>query len=69
MAHQIATIVRYTVLEAIRTRLPYLLLALVPLVTAAGLFISSIAIAESARMQTGAYAYAMRLTGVFIAAL
>lgn len=69
MAHQIATIVRYTVLEAIRTRLPYLLLAVVLLVAALGVFISSIAITESARMQIGAYAYTMRLAGVFIAAL
>ena len=69
MTHRIATIARYTVVEAVRTRLPLVTLACVALVGAASFFVREIAIAESARFQTAFYASAVRFAVVFIAAL
>lgn len=69
MAHQITTIARYTLLEALRTRLPALVLAAIVLLAAAGYFVQEIAVTESARLQTGFYAATMRLTAVFMAGL
>lgn len=69
MYRQIATIARYTLLEALRTRLPGLVLAAIALLTAAGFFVHEIAIAESVRLQTGFYAASMRLAAVFMAGL
>src|SRR4051794_25937652 len=67
--HRIATIARYTVLEAVRTRLPLLALACVAILLAASFFVREIAITESARFQTAFYAAAMRFAAVFIATL
>lgn len=69
MTHQIATIARYTLLEALRTRLPQLLAAVIVLLGAASLFVHEIAITESTRMQVGIYASSMRLASIFIAGL
>jgi len=69
MAHQITTIARYTLLEALRTRLPVLVLSAIVLLAAGGFFIQEIAVTESARLQTGFYAATMRLTAVFMAGL
>ena len=69
MAHQITTIARYTLLEALRTRLPALVLSAIVLLAAAGYFVQEIAVTESARLQTGFYAATMRLTAVFMAGL
>lgn len=69
MTHQITTIARYTLLEALRTRLPALVLSAIVLLAAAGYFVQEIAVTESARLQTGFYAAAMRLTAVFMAGL
>jgi len=69
MSHQITTIARYTLLEAMRTRLPQLVLSAIVLLVAAGFFVQEIAVTESARLQTGFYAATMRLTGVFITGL
>ena len=69
MTHQITTIARYTLLEAIRTRLPHLVAAVVVLLGATSLFVHAIAVTESTRMQVGIYASSMRLASVFIASL
>ncbi|MCW5604107.1 MAG: ABC transporter permease [Burkholderiales bacterium] len=69
MPRQIATIARYTLLEALRTRLPALVLAAAVLLVAASFFVHEIAVTESARMQIGFYAAVMRLAAVFIAGL
>jgi ABC-type transport system involved in multi-copper enzyme maturation permease subunit len=69
LTHRIATIARYTVIEAVRTRLPLLTLACIALIGAASLFVREIAITESARFQTAFYASAMRFAIVFVAAL
>jgi hypothetical protein len=69
MYRQIATIARYTLLEALRTRLPSLVLATIVLLTAVGFFVHEIAITESLRLQTGFYAASMRLAAVFMAGM
>lgn len=69
MFRQIATIARYTLLEALRTRLPVLVLMAIVLIAAAGFFVHEIAITESLRLQTGFYAASMRLAAVFMVVL
>lgn len=69
MKLQITTIARYTLLEALRTRLPGLVLCAIALLTATSFFVQAIAITESARLQTGFYAASMRLTAVFVTGL
>ena len=69
MTPRIATIARYTVLEAVRTRLPLLTFACIAVLLALSFFVREIAIAESARFQTVFYAATVRFAIVFIAAL
>lgn len=69
MKNRITTIARYTVLEAVRTRLPLLTLVVVGALLAASFFVREIAITESARFQTAFYAATVRVAVVFIAAL
>jgi ABC-type transport system involved in multi-copper enzyme maturation permease subunit len=69
MKNRIATIARYTILEAVRTRLPLLTVILVAGLLAASFFVREIAIAESGRFQTAFYAAAARFAVVFVAAL
>ncbi|OGA38182.1 MAG: hypothetical protein A3G24_20410 [Betaproteobacteria bacterium RIFCSPLOWO2_12_FULL_62_13] len=69
MTRQITIIARYTLLEAMRTRLPELVAAATLVLAAASFFVQQIAITESTRMQTGIYASGMRLASVFIAGL
>src|SRR5688572_11755969 len=66
MNHRITTIARYTLLEALRTRLPLLAVVVLLALLAASFFVESIAVAEGARFQTGFYAAGARLAGVFI---
>jgi ABC-type transport system involved in multi-copper enzyme maturation permease subunit len=66
---QIAAIARYTLLEALRTRLPRLVVLAAALLFAASFFVAEIAVTENARMQAGFYAACARLAAVFIAAL
>jgi len=69
MDSRIATIARCTLLEAMRTRLPALVLVTVLALLAASFFIETIAVVEGDRLQAGFYASGMRLSGVFIAAI
>lgn len=69
MDSRIATIARYTLLEALRTRLALLVIGAVAIVLAASFFVQSIAVIEAGRFQAGFYAAVMRLACVFIAAL
>jgi len=69
MLRPIATIARYTLVEALRTRLPMLVIAAVLALAAASTFGHQLAIAESARIQIGIYAASARLASVFIAGL
>lgn len=69
MDSRIATIARYTLLEALRTRLPALVLVTLLTLIAASFFIETISVTEGARFQAGFYAAGMRLACVFIAGL
>lgn len=60
---------RYTLLEALRTRFPALVLVAITVLLLAGFFVETLAVTESARFRTSVYAAGMRLAGVFIAAL
>jgi ABC-type transport system involved in multi-copper enzyme maturation permease subunit len=68
MKSRIATIARFTLLEALRTRLPALVLIALALLVTASFFVEQLAIAEGARFQTGFYAASARFAAVFIAA-
>lgn len=69
MNSRIATMARYTLLEALRTRFPIMVLVSVALLALISFFVEALAITESARFQASVYAAGMRLAGVFIAAL
>ena len=69
MTNRIATIARYTALEALRTRLPVLAAIVIGALLAASFFVREIAITDSARFQTAFYAATVRFAMVFIAAL
>src|SRR5690606_21570001 len=63
LAHA-STIARFTLLEALRTRLPWIWAAVLAVFGAASLFINQIAITESARLQWSFYASGLRLAAV-----
>ncbi len=65
---RIATIARYTALEALRTRLPILLIVALALTLCAAFFVSGLAVIEGSRFLTTFYAAASRLAVVFIVA-
>lgn len=65
----IITIARYTLLEALRTRLPVLVCLTLLALLAASFFVETIAVTEGARLQAGFYAAGMRLASVFIIGL
>ena len=69
MSRPIATIARYTVVEALHTRLPLLVGCVILILGAASLFAAELAIAEGARFQAAIYAAGVRLAGVFIVGL
>ena len=60
---------RYTLLEALRTRFPVVLLVVVAVLVLISFFVEALAITEGTRFQASVYAAGMRLAGVFIAAL
>jgi ABC-type transport system involved in multi-copper enzyme maturation permease subunit len=64
--HQIRAIARYTLLEALRTRLPLLLVVALALVAALGFFVAELAVIESQRMRVSFYAAGARFAAVFI---
>lgn len=69
MKNRIATIARYTALEALRTRLPVLAAVVIGALLAASFFVREIAVTDSARFQTAFYAATVRFATVFLAAL
>ena len=69
MDSRIATIARFTLLEALRTRLPALVLVALLLLLGASFFIEAISVVEGARLQAGFYAAGMRLACVFVAGI
>jgi ABC-type transport system involved in multi-copper enzyme maturation permease subunit len=69
MSNRIATIGRYTVLEALRTRLPALTAVAIGVIFVASFFVREISITESVRIQTSFYAGTARFAMFFLAAL
>lgn len=69
MKNRIATIARYTALEALRTRLPVLAAIVIGALLATSFFVREIAITDSARFQTAFYAATVRFAMVFVVAL
>lgn len=69
MDTRIAAIARYTLLEAMRTRLSALVLVTLLGLVAASFFVEALAITEGARFQAGFYAAGMRVASVFIIAV
>jgi len=69
MTDRIASIARYTVLEALRTRLPLTVTIVAAVLVLASFFVREIAVTESLRFQTAFYAATMRFATVFLAAL
>lgn len=65
----IATIGKYTALEAVRTRVPATALLTLAVLLGTSLFIRELAVTETARFQIGFYAAAARVCAVFIAGL
>ncbi len=60
---------RYTLLEAWRNRFPVLVLVIVAVVYAIGMFVKELAITESTQVQIGFVAASARLAAVFVVAL
>jgi len=69
MDSRITAIARYTLIEAMRTRLPALVLVTLLALLAASFFMETIAVVEGNRLQAGFYAAGVRLASVFIAAI
>lgn len=69
MDSRLAAIAGYTLLEALRTRLPVLVLVTLIGLVAASFFVEALAITEGARFQAGFYAAGMRVASVFIIAV
>jgi hypothetical protein len=67
--HQIATLARFTLLEAARTRLAWVFLTALLLVFAAAYFMHQLAITESTRMLIAFSAAATRIVAVFVLSL
>ena len=66
---QIVTIARFTALEAVRTRLPWLFVVVMVLIFGSAYFIQQLAITESARLQSAFFAAATRFMAVFVLCL
>jgi len=66
---QIATIARFTLLEALRTRLAWLFVIVLALILVTAYFIQQLAITESTRLHIGFSAAAARLATVFVLSL
>jgi ABC-type transport system involved in multi-copper enzyme maturation permease subunit len=69
MHNRIATIGRYTTLEAVRTRFAVLAFAVIAVTLAASFFVREIAVTESLRFQIAFYAATVRFAMVFVASL
>lgn len=69
MTTRVLPIARYTVLEAVRTRLPVATIATILAVLALSFFVRELALVQHARIQATVYAAVMRLAAVFIVAL
>jgi ABC-type transport system involved in multi-copper enzyme maturation permease subunit len=69
LLRKVAIIARFTLLEAWRTRLPWVACGTCGVLLLASLMVQHVAIAETTRMQTGFLAAALRLACVFLLSL
>jgi len=69
MTNRLVAIARFSVLEALRTRLPLLTAGVILMLLGASFFVREIAIAESGRFQTAFYAATTRYAIAFVAML
>jgi ABC-type transport system involved in multi-copper enzyme maturation permease subunit len=69
MKNRIVAIARYTILEAVRTRLLLLTVVVIGVLIAGSFLVREIAVTESSRFQTTFYAATVRYACVFIVAL
>lgn len=69
MLSKIFTIARFTLLEAVRTRLLWIVLVILALLFLGSLFVQHISVTETVRMQTGFLAATARMSAVFILSL
>src|SRR3974390_184261 len=67
--NKVLTIARFTLLEAVRTRLLWIVLIILVLLFLGSLFVQHISVTETARMQTGFLAATARMAAVFILSL
>lgn len=68
MLRPAATIARYTLLEALRNRLPWLVALALAVAAGLGGFLDALALTESAQLQAAVLAALLRLAGVFLVA-
>src|SRR4051812_26764164 len=69
MRPKIMTIARFTVIEAVRTRLPWLFAVVLGLILGTAYFLAQLAITESVRVQVAFSAAATRFAAVFVVSL
>jgi ABC-type transport system involved in multi-copper enzyme maturation permease subunit len=69
MPSKILTIARFTLLEALRARLPVIVLVILGLLLLGSLFVQHISVTETTRMQTGFLAASARMAAVFVLTL
>jgi ABC-type transport system involved in multi-copper enzyme maturation permease subunit len=67
--NKVLTIARFTLLEAVRTRLLWIVLVILALLFLGSLFVQHISVTETARMQTGFLAATARMAAVFVLSL
>ena len=67
--NKILTIAFFTLLEAVRTRLLWVMAVILALLLLGSVFVQHIAVTETARMQTGFLAGAARIAAVFVLSL
>lgn len=66
---KVLTIACFTLLEALRTRLVWIVLVILALLFVGSLFVQHISVTETARMQTGFLAATARMAAVFVLSL
>ena len=69
LLNKVLTIARFTLLEAVRTRLLWIVLVILALLFLASLFVQHISVTETARMQTGFLAATARMAAVLVLSL
>lgn len=69
MLSKVLTIARFTLLEALRTRLPWIVLIIFALLSLGSVFVQHIAVTESDRMQIGFLAASIRMAAMFVLSL